>query len=153
MFTTKNHAGDNKKAVFGSPIIAKAVIRLASGEYQTIVVFQKSTRLEFYWVFRAKSPRQSRRAWKYLTPFARDLNVSTKPYFDFQSFVKGYARTMNAEIVSLRVPHKRTMASLLTRTEHESIYSDWTPQNPLHSMSQELCRRRAQRSRDRQLAW
>jgi hypothetical protein len=44
------------------------------------------------------------------------------------------------------------MSALLVKTEHHSIFADWTPQDPM-SMKQDYCRRRAQHARDRRLAW
>jgi hypothetical protein len=129
-FDRKDHSKENRQAVLKSPIVAKAVIRLANGNHEIITVFSNSTRLEFYWIFKAKSPRSGRRSWKYAGHEARDFAFSTKPYHDFGSFVTHYARSKAAVVVSLRVPHKRRLASLLGKAAHESIYGDWTVQDP-----------------------
>src|SRR6185436_6123995 len=104
-FGKKDHSKENRQAMLKSPIIAKAIIRLSNGTYEIITVFQKSTRLEFYWIFKAKSPRSGRRSWKYAGHEARDFPFSTKPYFDFGSFVTYHARQRSAQVLTLRMPH------------------------------------------------
>lgn len=149
-FEPKNHSGENRKAVFGSPILAKAVCRNAKG-VQIIVVFQKSTRQEFYWVFRAKSPRSARRSWKYVNHFTRDF-AYRPPYFDFGSFVAYHALMNRLDIVSQRIMYKKRISSLLAKTEHDSIFGDWQPQDP-GRMTTDMSRRRAQHSRERRFPW
>lgn len=147
-----NHAVGNRKAVFGSPILAKAVLKNSRGEIQIIAVFQKSTRQEFYWVFRAPSARSSRRSWKYVDHYARDFFAGRAPYFDFGSLVAYHGVMRNLAVLSQRIPHKKKLSGILVKTEHDSIYGNWTPQNPLN-MKTDLCRRRAAHARDRRLAW
>ncbi len=117
----------NKQEVLSSAIVAKAVIK-RNDRYEIIVVFQKSTRHEFYWVFGAKSPRSARRSWKWAGGYyARDFNSAVKPYSDFGPFVEHYARLHQGEVCSVRVPQARRLAALLVRTENETIHSDWSP--------------------------
>ena len=122
-----NHSDQNRKTVIGSALVAKATVRHENGRTEQIVVFQESTRHEFYWIFTAKNKRSPRRAWKYAGQYGRDFNMDFKPYSDFSSFVAHYAKIKHAEVLSVRVFHARRMAALLTKTEHESIHSDWTP--------------------------
>lgn len=150
-FERKNHSGENRKAVFGSPIIAKAILTNERGETFILAVFQKSTRLEFYWVFRAKSQRASRRSWRPVTHYPRDFPFARKHYNDFGSFVEYYVILPGLTVLSQRVMHKRRLSALLIKTEHESILGDWTPQDP-RTVQTDLCRVRAQRARSR-YAW
>jgi hypothetical protein len=126
MFENSNK---NKKAVITSAIVAKAAVRLEDGRINFIVVFQQSTRHEFYWVFQAKNARSARKAWKYLNHYGRDFNLAEKPYRDLGSFAAHYARLKHGEVQTVRVLHSRRMATLLAKTEHESIHADWTPQD------------------------
>ena len=120
----------NKQEVLKSPIVAKAVIK-RNNSYEVIVVFQKSTRHEFYWIFRAKSQRSPRRSWKFTGQyFGRDFNT-VGPYKDFGSFVEYYARTHSWTVLNVRMPQARRLAALLVRTEQETIHSDWTPAQEL----------------------
>lgn len=117
----------NQKAVLSSAIVAKATV-LNNGRINILVAFQLSTRIEFYWVFQAKSARTPRRAWKYLCTFGRDSGMANfKPYADFGSFVEHYAKSKKAEVLNVRVLHSRRMATMLAKTHHESISSNWQP--------------------------
>jgi hypothetical protein len=142
---------ENRKAVIGSKVVAKAVTRLANGGYEIIVVFASSTRQEFYWIFKAKSARSARRSWKYTRHHQRDYSFANKPYRDFSSFVSWCARSMAAEIVSVRIPHKRWLDNLLVKTAHESIYGTWIPQDPAKIKTVRI-QRRAHNAR-RGFAW
>lgn len=117
----------NKQVVIGSAILAKATVRRENGRINLIVVFQQSTRHEFYWVFQARSARSPRKSWKYVYHYGRDFNTDYKPFTDFQSFVAHYAKNNHAEVLTVRVLHVRRLASMLAKTAHESIHSDWTP--------------------------
>lgn len=119
-----NNAKQNQQAVISSQILAKAVTQLSNGRYELIVVFALSTRIEHYWLFQARSPRSPIRSWKLLGCSTRDL---PHHYFDFSSFVSHHASLRGARIVSVRMPHKRQLATLKNKTAHESIYSDWSP--------------------------
>lgn len=121
-----NNSDKNKQTVTSSAIVAKATVK-RNGRINLIVVFQQSTRHEFYWVFQAKNARSPRRSWKYAGYFGRDFNLAYKPYTDFGSFVAHYARLNHGEVLTVRVLHSRRMAALLAKTEFESIHSDWTP--------------------------
>lgn len=115
----------NRKAVLGSAILAKATVK-RNGRINHIVVFQQSTRHEFYWVFQAKSARSARRSWRYMAHSGRDFNSDYKAYTDFQSFVAHYAKIHQTEVLHVRVYHVRRLASVLAKTEHETIHADWT---------------------------
>lgn len=121
-----NRSDQNRKAVLGSAIVAKATVK-RNGRINFIVVFQQSTRHEFYWVFQAKSARSARRSWRFMGYSGRDFNTDFKAYTDFQSFVAHYAKIHQAEVLSVRVLHVRRLATVLAKTEHETIHSDWTP--------------------------
>jgi hypothetical protein len=121
-----NKSEQNRKAVIGSAIVAKATVK-RNGRINLIVVFQQSTRHEFYWVFQAKSARSARRSWKFMGIRGRDFNTDFKAYTDFQSFVAHYSKINHAEVLSVRVLHVRRMATLLAKTAHETIHADWTP--------------------------
>lgn len=116
----------NKSAVLGSKILAKSVIRRADGKVQILVVFQKSTYHEFYWVFRAKSARSARRSWRYVSHYRRDC-MGLVAYTDFQTFVAYHVSRSQAALLSVRVLQRRRLAALLEKVEHESIHTDWTP--------------------------
>lgn len=150
-FEPKNRSGENKKAVIASPIIAKAITRKPGGEVYMLVVFQKSTRLEFYWVFRAKSPRSSRRSWKFVAFYSRDFPFDVKPYRDFGSFVEHFCAHNSADVLSQKVMHKKRLSGLLVKAEHDSILANWEPQNS-RAIVTDLCRRRAQRARNSRMA-
>lgn len=123
-------AKDNKQMVISSAIVAKAAVRLENGRIHILVAFQKSTRLEFYWAYQASSARTPRRAWKQANTYGRDSGMASfKPYSDFGSFVRHYAQIKHAEVLSVRVLHSRRMAALLTKTDHDTIQADWTPQD------------------------
>jgi len=125
----------NKHAVLSSAIVAKAVVQLNAdalrGRINIIVVFQKSTRHEFYWVFQARSARSARKSWKYVCHYGRDFNMAN----DFGSFAAYYAAIKHAEVRTVRVLHVRRLAALLTKTEFESIHSDWTPRDEVKLVS------------------
>jgi len=124
-----NNSDKNKQTVISSAILAKATVRRENGRIYLIVVFQHSTRHEFYWVFQAKSARSPRRSWRYVWHYGRDFNMGEKPYRDFGSFVDHYARINHAQVLAVRVHHTRRLATVLTKTDHESIHADWTPQD------------------------
>ena len=117
----------NKQDVLSSAIVAKAVVKREDGRINLIVVFQKSTRQEFYWVFQARSARSARKSWRNIGYFSREISTTEKPYSDLGSFVAHYTRLKHAEMLTVRVQHVRRLASLLATTAHESIHSDWTP--------------------------
>jgi hypothetical protein len=148
---SKDHSKENRNTVIGSQVVAKAVTRLPSGSVEIIVVFARSTRLEFYWVFRARSPRSARRSWKFVGYEKRDFPFGQKPYNGFVSFVEYHARVRGAQIVSLRIPHKRSMNGLLKQTAHESIFGNWTVQDP-NTIRTDKLQRRALNAR-RGYAW
>lgn len=120
-------SNQNKQAVISSAIVAKATIRRENGRTEQIVVFQESTRHEFYWIFLCKGKRSHRRSWKYAGHFGRDINLGSdaRAYRDFGSFVEYYAGIKRAKVLTVCVHHTRRLASLLTKTNHESIHSDW----------------------------
>jgi hypothetical protein len=122
----------NRHAVLSSAIVAKAVVRLDAealrGRINIIVVFQKSTRHEFYWVFQARSARSARKSWRYAGVYGHDFNMGVKPYSDFGSFTAYFATIKHAEVRTVRVLHVKRLATMLAKTEYESIHSDWTPQ-------------------------
>ncbi len=120
-------SNQNKQTVISSAIVAKATLRRESGRTEQIVVFQESTRHEFYWIFLCKGKRSHRRSWKYAGHFGRDINLGSdaRAYRDFGSFVEYYARIKDAKVLTVCVHHARRLASLHTKTNHESIHSDW----------------------------
>jgi len=124
--TTIENSQRNRQVVLASPILAKAILRYA-GKVFIIVVFAQSTRHEFYWIFRAKSARSARKAWKFVSLNGRDFNTDYKPYTDFNSFVAYYTQTHAGPVSFLRLHQKRRLAALLAKVEHESIHSDWAP--------------------------
>lgn len=109
--------------------MAKATVRRENGRIEFLVVFQESTRHEFYWIFSGKRQRSPRRSWRYVGMQGRDFNTDHKPYCDFGSFVDHYARLHQAQVLTVRVYHARRLASMLTKTQHETIHADWTPQD------------------------
>jgi hypothetical protein len=115
----------NKKRVLSSPILAKAAVRLQDGTIRILAVYHLSTRYEFYWIHKVKSPRSPRKAWREIHRQARDLNIGDKPYDDFRSFVDHYARIQRAEVLSVRVHKARRLAQVLEKTDHESLTTDW----------------------------
>lgn len=159
-FEGKNHMGENKKAVLGSGVVAKATLCRLDGQprqaggfqynirYTVIVVFRMSTRLEFYWVFGASSINSSRRSWKQIGYFERD----NQPYKDFGSFVRHYANLHGLSILFERRLHKKLLSNLLVTTTHDSILANWEPQSP-RSIVTDRCRRSLQRARSGRLAW
>lgn len=126
MLGNGNQSERNRKTVLGSAILAKATVK-RNGRINHIVVFQESTRHEFYWVFQSKSARSARRSWKFMCVYNRDFNTDFKAYTDFQSFVAHYANINKAEVFGVRVLHVRRLAAVLAKTEHETIHADWTP--------------------------
>jgi hypothetical protein len=125
--STIENSTRNRAAVLASPVLAKATIR-SDGKVYIIVVFARSTKHEFYWIFRARSARSARKTWKFVCFNGRDFNLDYKPYTDFETFVAYYARIHQGEVSVLRLHQKRILAALLAKTAHESIHSDWTPQ-------------------------
>jgi hypothetical protein len=119
----------NKQTVLSSAIVAKAVVKRDAprGRINLIVVFQQSTRHEFYWVFQAKSARSARKSWKFICVYGRDFNTAEKPYRDFGTFTAHYARIQHAAVLTMRVRQARRLSALLAKTAHESIHTDWTP--------------------------
>ena len=53
--------------------------------------------------------------------------MAFKPYSDFGTFTEYFSQIKHAELRTVRVLHVRRLAALLTKTEFESIHSDWTP--------------------------
>lgn len=121
------NSSNNHKSVLTSAIVAKSAVVRENGKVNIIVVFQKSTRHEFYWVFRAKNARSARKSWKFEGYYNRDFNSDAKPYRDFGSFVAYYAGRNQCKVLNVRVLHVRRMAALRTKTDFESIHSDWQP--------------------------
>ena len=147
MFGTKHHSQDNQHAVTTSAILAKAVTRLPNGRYEVITVFGKSTRLEYYWVFQARSPRSPMRTWKLMGYFMRENHT----YTDFGTFVAQRAQLHGAEVLTVRMPQKRRLTTLTVKTEHDSIYADWSPRDDV-ILIQDRLRRKGQNSQ-RAKAW
>jgi len=115
----------NRQVVISSALVARAAVQRADGRVEHIVVFQKSTKLEFYWVFASKSENSPRRAWRYATHFRRDHSFQPKPYDDFGSFVEYYARIKAAKVLYVRMHQPRRLAALLQQTQRETINQDW----------------------------
>lgn len=152
MLDRKDHSKENRQTVVGSKIVAKATLRLPNGSHEIVTVFAQSPRLEFYWVFKARSPRSGRRSWKYAGHYPRDVGFGDQAaYRDFGSFVQHYARTRGAEVLRLRLPHKRWLASLLAKTAHDSIYANWTPQDRTMIRTDSVVRKN--RFAGRRFAW
>lgn len=152
MLKEVNYMGENRKAVIGSAVIAKAALLGTDRKCKIVVVFQSSTRQEFYWVFHARSPRAPRRSWKLASYHPRDFAFDTKPYWDFGSFVEYYAGMFCLSVQSQKVMHKKRLSSLLNKTEHESIMGNWTLQDPKRIVT-DRCRERAMNARSRRWAW
>ena len=114
----------NKKHVITSPIIAKAAIQ-RKGHIEIVAVFQGSTRQEFYWTFRARTPRSPQRSWTLINYYSRDHSQ----YSDFGSFLENIT-WHGGILLSQRVLQARRLAVLQGKTAYESIHTDWTPQNP-----------------------
>lgn len=119
----------NKKAVLGSVVVAKAMVRRADKRIEHIVVFQESTEFEFYWIFAADNENTPRRAWKYASHWRRAFGMDSKTPNDFGAFVAHYARTKQGQVLDVRVFHPKRMAALLTKTNHSTIHADWAPQD------------------------
>lgn len=151
MYQKPTHTAQNEKVVTGSAIVAKATIQRTNGRIETIVVFQESTRHEFYWIYATKSKRTPRRAWKYAGIRGRDTNVG-KSFADFGEFVASYARINQAQVLQVRVLHSKRMASLLGKTNHESIHADWTPQD-LSKASADMQSKRLQNKMKGHFSW
>lgn len=147
----RNYSHENRKAVIASPILAKAALRNDRGGTKIVVVFKLSTRQEFYWVFRARTPRSARRSWRFDLHHPRDL-AGGMHYRDFPSFVAYLARLEKMEVVSVRIPHKRKLSALMNKTEHESIFGNWQPQDTA-KITTDMVRRRSERARSRRWAW
>jgi hypothetical protein len=151
MFQKPTHTKENEKVVTGSAIVAKATVKRSNGRIETIVVYQESTRHEFYWIYATKSTRTPRRAWKYAGTRGRDTNVG-QGFADFGTFVATYARINQAQVLQVRVLHIRRMASLLGKTNHESIHADWTPQD-LTKASADMQSKRLQNKMKGHFSW
>ena len=120
----------NTQTVISSAIVAKAAVRRENGRIDFIVVYQASTRHEFYWIYQVEKTDTPRRAWKQCSMQGRD--GAATPARDFGSFVSDYARLHHAKVLFVRVFHARHMATLYTKTAHESIHGNWAPQNLSH---------------------
>lgn len=147
MFDKQQHSSNNQQSVIHSPVLAKAITKRGN-RYEIIVVFSKSTRLEFFWIFQARSPRSPQRSWKVVGYSMRD----NPTYSDFGSFVSRRALLNGAEILATRMPQRRRLAALLQKCEHESIYSDWSPRDDV-ILIQDRLRRKVQNNRRGKLAW
>ena len=118
---------DNKAVVIGSPVLGKAVIQ-EKGKFEIILVFQKSTRHEFYWVFSAESVTAPRRAWKFVNYYG--LDATRKYHSDFGSFVRYYADLKaGSRIVSINVFHPARMAAILVSPQQETVVGNWEAQD------------------------
>lgn len=128
---------ENEKAVLGSPMLAKGLVRLEDGRLEMIVVFHESTRNEFYWVFAVKNARTPRRAMKKRMAYKRECGV----YKDFHSFVNWYATMHKAKVVSIRIMQKKRLASSQVKTKHDFLSGDWREQD-LHNATFDLVQKR-----------
>lgn len=124
MIGDKKVSEENKKTVISSAIVAQAAVQRENGRVEFIVVYQESTRHEFYWIYQVDSVEAPRRAWKQCRMQGRDFAAA--PYRDFGSFVSNYARFQHAKVLFVRVLHARHLATLYTKTTHESIHGDWS---------------------------
>jgi hypothetical protein len=107
---------EKKAEIVRSPILAKAVLKRANGQFEAIVVFAGSTRYEFFWTFRLRSPRSPRRTWKLVGNWIRQTaNVGTRP--DFRVYAINQALLHQAEIISLRMPHVKRLKALMTMND------------------------------------
>jgi hypothetical protein len=116
----------NKQDVLGSAIAAKATIK-RNGIYEFLIVFEKSTMHEFYWVFQARSMRSPRKSWKFGGLYFGRTNGG---YTDFGSFIAYYLSTKTgSELIQTRIPKRKLLASLYGKMKHESIHADWGEQD------------------------
>jgi len=118
----------NKQKVLASPILAKAVLRKPNGELTAIVVFARSPRHEFYWAFRIKSTRSSRRTWKFAGYFGREKEEHTQ---NFNLFVAHYALVNSAEVISLKKMKAKVLQTITFHADQESLHTDWSAILPL----------------------
>jgi len=109
---------EKKQEILRSPILAKAILKRANGQFDAIVVFAGSTRYEFYWTFRLRSPRSPRRSWKLVGSAMRPTtNIQTRP--DFREHTAKQALLCQAEVISLRMPHVKRLKVLMTMNDLE----------------------------------
>lgn len=118
---------ENKKEILNSPILAKAILQKGN-MIEIIVVYEGSTRHEFYWVFRARAKRSSRKSWKLAGYYGRDN--APQAYRDFRSFVEYYKdrQIQDTRILSIRIKAK-LISGILAKTKHETYISDWSIQD------------------------
>ncbi|HAR45418.1 MAG TPA: hypothetical protein DCS05_04370 [Nitrospiraceae bacterium] len=134
-----NRSDQNRQDVVKSAIIAKATLQRQDGRIEFVIVFQNSTRQEFFWVLRAKKARSPRRAWKMVNYYNRDFTMGQAPYNDFGSFVRYYAERNHAEVLNVQVFQARRLAGMRGKLAYESIFTDWTPQAELDQMTFVRC--------------
>ncbi len=144
-----NYTNENKQTLISSAIVAKATVRRENGRTEQIVVFQESTRYEFYWIFISKGRRSHRRSWKYAGHYGRDIGMGSdaRAYRDFGSFVEYYAKIKEAKVLTVCVHQPRRLASMLAKTNHESIHADWKAQGVIGTVDLVSSRAQAARSR------
>jgi len=139
----------NRKTVVGSAIVALAAMQ-CNGRIEHIVVFQESTRHEFYWIFRSDREDDPRHAWKFAGYRVRDAGMGDfRPYSDFHSFVDHYAGTQKAEVLYVRVLDARRLAAMQAKANHDSICADWSEQDMRRASATQQNKRLASKIRGR----
>jgi hypothetical protein len=106
----------NQAAVIGSKILAKSILDCGD-HYQIIVVFELSTRMEFYWIFKARSARSARRNWRF---------VGFQPRKEsFEAFTCIYGRLHDGATLRQKIAHKRAFKAISIKPVHNSIFAAW----------------------------
>ncbi|HAR46105.1 MAG TPA: hypothetical protein DCS05_08025 [Nitrospiraceae bacterium] len=146
---------EKKNEIVRSPILAKAILKRENGNCEALVVFAGSTRYEFYWTFRLRSPRSPRRSWKPTNCQMRPTtNIVARP--DFQEHVANQALLSKAEVISLRIPHAKRLKALMTMGDIEFDRMIAGPMKEVQPWEQDMVRRKIQsqmRGRTSQPAW
>lgn len=120
----------NRQAIFDSTLLAKAVIRHLDNSIEVITVFELSTIYDFFWTFnpKSKNKRAPKKGWgKARASFARHHATHDYSNVPFAEFVRQYAASRKAEVLTVRVYKARTLAAVQAKPAHQSVGADWTP--------------------------
>lgn len=123
----------NRRALFGSKVLGKAVLRQSDGRIWIIAVYALSTHYDFYWTYEStsKNKRAPKNKWgKPRGSFARDYSTHDHSVIGFENFVKHFASSKKAEVLSMYVYSKRAMAQVQKQPAHQSISTDWNRIEP-----------------------
>lgn len=94
-------------------ILAKAILRRRNGDYEAVVVYAGSMPTQFFFTYKLRSPRSSRKSWKSAGSFPRTFTQFKQD--TFEGWLAAHA--IGSEIVSTKVYYARKLKELINKRD------------------------------------